>query len=107
MLSDMRAATGPHKKFIREKILAVARFERISAARVGVLPLAPMGRPHIQPFLGLDLHPAVENAAAREHERMRAIVIDDGQLNVAVERRGGYLLPHRVSLQAESTGALT
>src|SRR5664279_5119716 len=103
MLSDMQAATGPHKKIIREKILAVARFERIGAARVGVLPLAPMGRPHIQPFLGLDLHPTVENAAAREHERMRAIVIDDGQLNVAVERRGGYLPVSYTHLRAHET----
>jgi hypothetical protein len=38
---------------------------------------------------------------------MRAIIIDDGQFKVAVERRGGYLLPHLISVGAESTGALT
>jgi hypothetical protein len=25
---------------------------------------------------------------------VRPVVIDDGQLKIAVERRGGYLLPH-------------
>jgi hypothetical protein len=38
---------------------------------------------------------------------MRTVIIDDGQFKVAVERRGGYMLPHLVSVGAESTGALT
>jgi len=66
-----------------------------------------MGRPHIEPLLGLYLHPAVENAAARKDKRVRAIIIDDGQLKIAVERRGGYVLPHCVSLCTEPTAALT
>lgn len=53
-----------------------------------------MRRPHVQPFLGLRFHPAVENAAARKHECVRAIIVDDGQFEIAVERRGGNLLPH-------------
>src|SRR5450631_4417057 len=85
----------------------LVRSELIGAARLCGPPLPPMGRPHVQPFLGLHFHPAVENAAAREHERMRAVIIDDGQLKVALERCGGYLLPHRVSLATESSGALT
>ena len=59
------------------------------------MPFAPMRRPHVQPFLGFRFHPAVENAAARKHQRVRAIVIDDGQFEIAVERRGGNMLPHR------------
>ena len=86
---------------------ALARFDRIAQARLRGLPLAPMSRPHVQPFLGFHFHPAVEYAAAREYERVRAVIIDDGQLKVAVERRSGNLLPHRASLAAESTSALT
>ena len=80
---------------------------RIGAALLGVPPFPPMGRPHVEPLFGLHFHPAVENAAAREHERMRAIIIDDGQFKIAVERRGGYFLPHFISVGAESVGALT
>ena len=83
------------------------RSVRIGPALLRVPPVPPMGRPHVQPFLGLHFHPAVENTAAREHERMRTVIIDDGQFKVAVERRGGYMLPHSVSVGAESTGALT
>ena len=54
-----------------------------------------MGRPHIEPLLGLYLHPAVENAAARKHQRMRTVIVDDGQFEIAIERRGGNVLPHR------------
>ena len=74
---------------------ALARFDRIAQARLRGLPFAPMSRPHVQPFLGFHFHPAVEYAAAREYERVRAVIIDDGQLKVAVERRSGNLLPHR------------
>ena len=83
------------------------RSVRIGPTLLRVPPFSPMGRPHVQPFLGLYFHPAVENAAARDHKRMRAVIIDDGQFEVAVERRGGYLLPHSVSVGTESTGALT
>jgi hypothetical protein len=38
---------------------------------------------------------------------VRPVVIDDGQLKIAVERRGGYLLPHCRSLAAGPIGALT
>ena len=100
------AGTG---KIRREKMSGGTRIrsERSGPALLRVPPFPPMGRPHVQPFLGLHFHPAVENAAAREHERMRAVIIDDGQFKVAVERRGGYMLPHSVSVGAESTGALT
>jgi hypothetical protein len=86
---------------------ALARFDRTAQARLRGWPVAPMSRPHVQPFLGFHFHPAVEYAAAREYERVRAVIIDDGQLKVAVERSGGNLLPHRASLAAESTSALT
>ena len=83
------------------------RSGRTGSAGQSGLPFAPMGRPHIQPLLGFHFHPSVENATAREYERVRPVVIDDGQFKIAVERRGGYLLPHSISVGAESTGALT
>lgn len=73
-----------------------ARSERIGLACLRDPPIPPMGRPHVQPLLGLHFHPSVENTPAREYEHMRAVIIDDGQFKVAVERRGGYLLPHSV-----------
>lgn len=104
-----RRAKQGREKIRREKMLGGTRMRsvRIGPVLLRVPPFPPMGRPHVQPFLGLYFHPAVENAAAREHKRMRAVIIDDGQFKVAVERRGGYLLPHSISVGAESTGALT
>ncbi len=92
-----------------DKILAGIRIrpERIGLVRMRGLPIAPMSWPYVEPLLGLHLHPSVENAAARKYERVRAVVIDDGQLKIAVERSGGYLLPHLNSLAARPTGALT
>ena len=86
---------------------ALLRSGRTGSAGQSGLPFAPMGRPHVQPLLGFHLHPSVENAAAWEYERVRPVVIDDGQLKIAVERRGGYLLPHCRSLAAGPIGALT
>src|SRR5476651_1551590 len=96
-------------KIRREKISGGTRIrsERSGPALLRAPPVPPVGRPHVQPFLGLHFHPAVENTAAREYERMRAVIINDGQFKVAVERRGGYLLPHSITVVTESTGALT
>lgn len=67
---------------------------RLAARRVRGAPFAPMRRPDVEPFLGLGFHPAVEDAAAWKHERMRTVFVDHGQLKVAVKRRFGYVLPH-------------
>ena len=61
-------------------------------------PLAPMGRPHVDPLLGLRVEPAGENPPAREHERVRAVAVEDGEFEVAVERRVGDRLPHTENL---------
>ena len=58
-----------------------------------VLPFAPMGRLHVEPLLSFRLRPTAKNTPARKHKRMYAIVVDDGQFQIAVERRGGYGLP--------------
>ena len=57
-------------------------------------PLAPVGRPHVDPLVGFRVDPAGENPPAREHERVRAVAVEDGEFEVAVERRVGDRLPH-------------
>ena len=52
-----------------------------------------MGRLNVDLVLGFRFDPAAEDAAAWKGERVHAIIIDHGQLKVAVERRAGYSLP--------------
>jgi len=66
-----------------------------------------MGRPHIQPFLGFGIHPAADNPPAGKHQRVRAVLVEDGEFKVAAERRIGYGLPHSVTLSAKPIPALT
>ncbi len=42
---------------------------------------------------GFGAYPAVENTAARKHQRVYAVVADDGHFQIAIERRSGYGLP--------------
>ena len=53
-----------------------------------------MGRPHCYLLLRLRIDPAVQDAPARENERVRAILVDHGQLEVPVERGACDRLPH-------------
>ena len=57
-------------------------------------PVAPVGRPHVDALFGFRVDPAGENTPAREHERVRALAVEDGEFEVAVERRAGDRLPH-------------
>jgi hypothetical protein len=54
------------------------RSGRIELALLRVRPFPPMSRAHVQPFPGFHFHPTAGDAPAREHERMQAIIIDDG-----------------------------
>jgi hypothetical protein len=47
----------------------------------------------VDPPFRFRVNPAAENAAAWKHERVCAVVIDDGQFKITVERRGSYGLP--------------
>ncbi len=49
-----------------------------------------MGRIHGYPLLSFRIYPPAENTAARKHERMCAVVTEDGQFYIAVERRSEY-----------------
>jgi hypothetical protein len=81
--------------------------ERLSKSFFRLQPFPPMSRAHIQAFLGLRFHPAVENTPAREDEGVRALAIKNGQLKVKLERRAGYGLPHFGTLRAVPIAALT
>lgn len=52
-----------------------------------------MRRLHVDELLGLGINPTAENTTAGKHQSMDAVVIDDGQLTVAVERRTNDPLP--------------
>ncbi len=44
--------------------------------------------------LGVGIDPAVQDAPARKNERVRSLLVDDGQLEVPVKRGGYDRLPH-------------
>jgi hypothetical protein len=52
-----------------------------------------MRRVHSNWFVGFRVHPPTKNTAAWKYKRVPAVVIDDGQFQITVERRGGYGLP--------------
>jgi hypothetical protein len=58
-----------------------------------------MGRADGDLFLGFHLDPAFQSTPAWEHKRVRAVVVNDGNLKIAVERRGGDRLPHLAKLR--------
>ena len=71
------------------------------------LPFSPMRRVHDNGLLGCCVQPSTENPAAGKDKRMDAAVIDDGQFQIAVERRGGYGLPsHSQMIRCRCLGAL-
>ncbi len=57
-----------------------------------------MGRIYSDRQLGLGVQPTPENTAARKDERVCAVVTDDGQFQIAVERCGVYWLPFHSSI---------
>src|SRR5690349_8270706 len=77
-------------------ILSKARRARRITTCSGIFepPRTPVRRANVEaaPRCGVD--PAIERATARDDERMLAILVDDGHLDVPVGRRGGDLLPH-------------
>jgi hypothetical protein len=66
--------------------------------RRSVAPLSPVRRPQGDDLLGARFQPTVENAPARKHQRMRAVIIYDRQLEITVERGVRDRLPlHGIS----------
>jgi hypothetical protein len=52
----------------------------------------------VDPLLALGIHPSAENAATRKDERVRAVSVNDGHLQIAIERRGMDELPLHVAI---------
>ena len=63
-------------------------------------PIAPMRRAHVQPLARLRVDPAAADAPTGKHQRMWAVAVDNGQLEVAIEGRAGDFLPHSCDLPA-------
>ena len=57
-------------------------------------PLTPMRGSYVNPLPRFRVDPSGQNPPARENERMRAVPVDDGQFEIAIERRAGNGLPH-------------
>ena len=53
-----------------------------------------MGGPHGDLLLRFRVDPAVQDAPAGKNERVRALLVDHGQLEVPVERGACDRLPH-------------
>jgi hypothetical protein len=51
-------------------------------------PLAPVGRVDCEPPFGGGVDPATRGTPAREHKRMRTVLVDDSKLKVTIEWRG-------------------
>jgi hypothetical protein len=67
-----------------------------------------MRRPDIDdvPFC-LSLDPPGQNAAARKNQGVRSVTVDDGQLEIAIERSACYRLPfHREIVGPQNSRAL-
>ncbi len=58
------------------------------------LPGAPVRWEHVQPLFGFCAYPASDDAAARENKLMRPVIVDDGELQIAVKRGEQDGLPH-------------
>lgn len=54
-----------------------------------------MRRLHFDPAFGGRIQPSAGNASAGKHQRMRATRIDNGQFEIAVERRAADRPPHK------------
>jgi hypothetical protein len=49
---------------------------------------------HVDRLQGSRVDPPVESPAARKREHMRNAPVDNGEFQIAAERRGGYGVPH-------------
>lgn len=74
---------------------------------LAVDPFAPMGGVNVKPLPGFHLHPPLQNTPAGEDERVRAIIVDNGEFQVAVEGSARDRLPHAANLPAYRASALT
>jgi len=60
-----------------------------------------MSRAHVNLLFGFCANPAAGNTPAGERKSVRPIPLKDGQLKLAIERRGGDRLPlHIIKLVA-------
>jgi hypothetical protein len=72
--------------------------KKTAQSLASLLPRAPMRGPHVDTFLSLGINPTAEDATARKHQSVHAVVTDNCEFKIAAKWRGGYKLPiHRIS----------
>jgi hypothetical protein len=64
-----------------------SRTQKRARCVLGTVPLAPMGRVRQNGLHGFGVDPAGESTAARKRERVSAVVVNDGQFQIAIKRR--------------------
>lgn len=78
----------------------------LSGVRAFVLPPgSPVRRANIEALARRGDDPAVRDTAAGKYDRMLAIPIDDGDLQILTGRRGANSMPHDASVSAGSDDA--
>jgi hypothetical protein len=56
-------------------------------------PLTPVRRVHVDRSCAFRRHPPPEHSPAGKHQRMRPLVVDDGEFQITVKRSSAYGLP--------------
>src|SRR6185312_10175491 len=107
--ADAAATTGRGRSQARRQHASGAQAPRAlvrPAVRLAA-PVPPVRRVHFETLLGRRIHPAAENAPTGEHQHMRADAVDDGKLEIMIERRARDRLPHARSVAGVPACALT
>jgi hypothetical protein len=92
-------------RLLAEEEAKLARFENTDKRRKALeflYPFAPMRRLHINSLSGFRLHPSVQDSTARKHERVRPVVIEVGNFDIAVEWCRGNRPPLTVATRRRS-----
>ena len=62
--------------------------------RLLLTPGTPVRGMNFNPLMRPDIHPAIGDAAAGKHERVLAVLVEHGQLQIAIKWCGVDGLPH-------------
>jgi hypothetical protein len=63
-----------------------------------------VGRAYRDPPLRVGMQPTAGNLTTREDDRVVFLAVEDGELKIAVKRRGRYRLPHETLLRLGGGG---
>ena len=86
-------------KFVSELVARFYELRKRALVAAG-RPFAPVSRAHVQPLAAVRIHPARGDTPAGKNQGMRPIPVEDGQFDIAVDRRGRYGVPHQARVSA-------